>query len=1103
MTMRANTYEHAVELAKSGDFAQAESLCDTLLKKEPGNYLVLYLNASIKLLTRRYEESRGLCERLLRIRQDNPDTYNIMAAISADFDLDNDAAESWLRRALACAPDHTKALVNLANARLRKQDHEEALALYNKVLALTGGEDADALNGLGMVAADKGEPEEAVTWYEKALQRNPDDRQFLTNLISTLYALKGEDRRAEALAIAERVAGMEAPGLAAVPAFASAKSHCLWHIADKLLPAALEELTRRIKNYHVFMLPNLALLSSYEVSNAELFTVHCRAGQSIRQARLAPPFSDHPIAFTPAPRIRVGYISPDMKSHVVSHFFRGLLNHRDRGRFEIFLYSNLPEKNEDDVTRQYRASADHFTPVAAMRDLELAERIRADGVQILVEMSGYTTGNRLGALSYRPAPVQISYMGYPYTYGIEEFDYHFSDPWLDGPKNAAYFVEKTLRLPQSFLAFGDFATQAINPEPPVLRNGYVTFGSLNNSYKLNRKTVELWSRILHQVAGSRLYLNHGNYDMPATRQAVMAEFAGHGIAAERITLVTAKHPGGSHLLYYNDFDIALDSLPLTGGTTTVETLWMGVPVITLAGEAHAQRMSYSIIKNVGIDLDDCIAFDENEYVARAVALAGNPERIQRLRADIPAALETSILRDTVRFTGQFEALLIEAWNVKFPATPLEGLLSSAVHTPLEVGGVRLVVNDTLRDQFAFILREQGGWYEPESRFLQTNARFFQVFWDYAEDPGVFALPVAAGQAEGSVTLALRNAGLAALLIEKSIRHNELVNLRVAPTPESDESLPDLVRFALDYNDGAGRRVEEALRLCDANAPLVLASLRDAAGGEDNSARAILEQHGYQPYRLLPGYGLLAPLGAEAPEPSDINLFFCKPERALILEKSGLLAMGQTDISPMPTPEDTLWATSIRAKPYATACLASWENEPVSGQWGDMYRLALNLDSLARDRAHAPGQRLACANMAASILVLLAQEEATAPRLLTGIRIMADLGKRAAALEWANILIGGIAGLNGHFLDEPFLPPLEAWEEKTISDNEAEWVLTLSRVTFERLRGFSSWFTADESLAFWQGLQDHPLPGDEPRRMVDLLRRKIAAEPGRISLMADI
>jgi predicted O-linked N-acetylglucosamine transferase (SPINDLY family) len=1092
--MSVSSYEEAVRLASAGKFAEAEKICHALLAKTPNDYLTLYLSASIKLLTMCYEECRALCTRLLAINDKNADVCNMMAAISADCDGDNEETEKWLRRGLECDPNHTKLLVNLANLRLRKQDIDEARTLYQRVLDMTDGKDANALNGIGMIQAHLAQFDDAIKTYRYAYQLAPDDRQILTNLISTLYTV---NRPEEAIELAAPVAAYEHPGLAAVPAFACAKSHCLWDVADKLLPVAVHELSERIKNYHVFMLPNMALLSAYEVTNEQLLTVHRKAGESITRLRTQAPFDDYPEAFVPGKRIRLAYISPDLKSHVVSHFFRGLVNHRDRGRFELFLYSNLDEGSEDEVTELYRQNADHFINVSGMKDLELAERIRADGIQILVEMSGYTSGSRLPALVYRPAPVQIGYLGYPFSYGLEEFDFHISDPWIDGPDNDSYFVEKTIRMPQSFLSFGELYEQNIDPIAPRLKNGFITFGSLNNTYKLNRKTVELWARILHRVPGSRMYLNHPNYKLQATQDAIYAEFAKHGIERDRISIITAKHPEGAHLRYYNDMDIMLDSMPLTGGTTTAETLWMGVPVITKVGDAHPQRMSYSMIKNVGINLDDCIAFSEDEYVERAVALAENHERLDELRQTIPVAIRSSIMCDPVRFAAQMESVLIDAWNLKFPEMPIESLITGQAYSPLPAGNTQIVVHDALRDMHAYILREQHGWFEPECAFLERNATQFRQFWDFSADPGMFAVPVAVAQqaGNGGSTLAVRTPGLATVLLDQSLTHHQLHNLNVARQPSDETPPPDLVRFSLDLNDGKGSLIAPWLERMESSAPLVLVSLRNP-DGEDLSAVQLLAARGYQAYRLLPGYNLLVPHQAGAAlEPSDINLFFCKSERAQALEVQGLLCRELVEIENMPLPDATLWVDLLENLPYATAHLPSWRQQPGTGQWGDMYLLALNLYAGARDATLSPAQRFARIRMVESMFALLLQSEATAPRLLTGIRLMADSGKRQTAVQWAGVLINGLAQSSGAILNEPFLAPEVRWEQSPITGDETEWVRTAAIVASEHLHSFSSWFTEAESYLVWKGLTNNPLVSEEAQRMVNLIEHRAAVAGG--------
>lgn len=1085
------TYKNAEQLAKLGRLEEAQAMCEELLNANPDDYLTLYLSGAIYLLQREYERCRNRCTRLLEMRQDNADAFNMMAAVSADCDMDFAATEMWLKKSLACNPNHPRALVNLGNLALQKWDLTTARKYYKRVLELTGNNDAPAYNGLAGVESVRGELDKAIGYYEAALKCAPDDRQVISNLMGALYTGK---RRDDAIELALQVAGYESHGVEALSAFSCFRAHGLWEAAEPLLPSVLAELCNRVSNYRLYMISNLNLLGVYEASNEQVFAVHCRSGEAIEKMRIKPPFEDHPEAFTASKKIRLAYLSADLRSHVVTHFFKELVNCRNRGRFELFLYSNMPESEEDEVTASYRKFSDHFISVFNMSDMELAERIRADGVQILVDMGGYTTDNRLVTLSYRPAPVQIAYLGYPYTYGIKEMDYHISDPWLDGPLNAGCFIEKPLRMPQSFITIGEMFEQEINIQPPVQRNGYITFGSLNNVYKLNPQTIALMSQVLLQTSGSRLYLNHPNYYMPRTQKSVMDAFARHGITADRITMIWEKHPSGSHLRYYNEIDIVLDAMPLTGGTTTIDALWMGVPVITRVGEAHPNRLSYSIIKNTGIDLEDCIAFSEEEYVQKAVALARQPERIAMLRRGIPESMKKGILCDPIRFTAQFEATLIEAWNRKFPDVPIESLLGEDT-TDIAIGNARIVVREAASDMHTYVLKEHGRWYEQEAAFLEKNASVLGDLWDFAEDPGVFSIPVAYAQSGNyGKTVVIRQAGLSSMLLKQSIERFSLNNLLLVSNTSSANTPPDIVRFSLDCNDGSGKFIEQQAVALE-KSPLVLISLRSPAG-EDRSTFDLLKTKGYQAYRLLPGYGFLVALNeSEKLDPSWVNIFLCQSERAEILAQHGLLSNTTADIADMPTALDMFWADELRSKPYATEWVDRWLEHPAGGQWGDMYRLVLNLDAQARDPAFPSAQRQARLQVAFSIISLLIQGEATAPRLMTGIRIATDIGLRVTAVEWARALSNGLLGVAGTLLDEPFLMPFDFWEELVIPQDEVDWIRTLALIAAERLRSFSSWYTADESLAFWEELMQHPIFGNEANRMIALIKSRIRTAGG--------
>lgn len=1085
--MSAISYKQAEQLANSGRLDEAQAMCTQLLAATPNDYLILYLSGAVYLIRRDYEKCREICNKLLAIRQDNADAFNMMAAVTADWDMDFAATEQWLQKALACNPNHTKALVNLGNLALQKWDLEKATGYYQRALTLTNNKEAAAYNGLAGVEAVRNNTEKSIKYYELALDCAPGDRQIISNLMGALYTGR---RREDAIELALKVAQYEPHGLEALCAFSCFRAHALWVEAEPLLQVVLQELCNRVNSFRLYMISNLNMLGVYEASNQQLFEIHRHSGESIEKMRIQPPFSDHPAAFMATKRIRLAYLSADLKNHVVTHFFKELVNCRNRGRFELFLYSVLPEEDEDEVTALYRQYADHFIPVFNLTELQLAERIRADGIHILVDMGGYTSDNRLVALSYKPAPVQISYLGYPYTYGLRQMDYHISDPWLDGPNNAGFCVEKPLRMPQSFITIGEMFEQEINPEPPVMRNGYVTFGSLNNAYKLNPQTVARMSEVLLRTPNSRMILNHPNYYMPATQQSVIETFARHGVSEDRITIIHAKHPSDSHLRYYNDIDIMLDAMPLTGGTTTIDALWMGVPVITKVGEAYPQRLSYSIIKNTGLDLDDCIAFTEDEYVNLAVALAAQPDRIARLRAEIPTAMKQGILCDPIRFTAQFEALLIEAWNRKFPDTPIESLLGED-KCEIAIGDSRMVIRDSAGDQHAYALREQGDWYEPEAAFLAKNAHLWRCFWDYADDPGVFSIPFASQQKPPEETIAIRRSGLSSILIKDSIERFGLGSLQVCPVAPGNGQLPDLIRFSIDCNDGTGQLIAHEERAME-NGPVILASLRSPAG-EDSSAYRLLKDKGYMPFRLLPGYDLLIAVSeGEKLDSSCVNLFFCQDGNANLLEQKGTLARNAEDIAEMPAASDAHWVKRLQGLTYAKELLDTWKAAPPSGQWGDMYMLALNLESIGSDNSRAPAQRWACLNMAHTIMALLIQGEATPARLMTAIRIAAGIGLRTTAAMWVQALAGGIQDLEEIILDEPFLMPLAEWDNQSLPPDHSSWIKAAMQVVFERLRNFSSWYSLDASKAFWQQFVGHALFGMEAKRMLELIEDRIKA-----------
>lgn len=1084
-------YQEAVHLAKAGQLVSAEAVCRQLLKESPDNYQVLYLMCSTNFLLHRYEDSRTYCYRILELNYKNVDVYNLLAAISEEYDKNAAETEKWLRLGLTCDPCNRKLLVSLGNHKYFEGALNEAQSLFEQATS-SQAPNADAIGGLAMIAGKTGDFDRAISGYKQALELDPTATTTLKNLISTLYQI---DRKEEAIHYTLLAATMENPGIAAVLALAVAKKHCLLDAVERLLPVALDELGKLPADSLLYSTSSLSFLSEASISNEQMCSVHRQAGEVIRRNLQHAPYQDYPGAFSKAAPIRVGYLASDFNAHVLGHFFRGLVNFRDRRQFDIYLYSNLASDKEDSTTQQYRAAVEHFINVFDMTDAELARRIHEDGIHILVEMNGHLGASRLPVLAYRPAPVQIAYLNYPYTYGMTEVDYVISDPWLNGEENANYFDEQPLEMPQSFLTIGDYYEKEIAVEPARNRKGYLTFGSLGNIYKLNKKTIQLWSRILSLVPDSRMYLNHPAYDLQTSREAVLAEFSRNGIPSDRVDIVWERHPSGSHLRYYNAMDISLDTLPLTGGTTTVDSLWMAVPVITLVGQAHAQRLSYSIINNAGVNMDDCISFSEDEYVQRAVDLAGNPARLDELRASIPDAMHRSILCDPASFTRQMESLYIRAWNKKFPTRQIGEQMAANenIGLALDDTGCSVVVKNDVNDMYCYVLREQQEWFEAESSFLLNIGHVFKNFWDFAEDPGMYAIPVANAQSgTDGQSLAIRSSEVFSELILESVNLNGLHNLTVASSPDECQPLPDLVRFSLDYNDGEGNLLAPWVDMVDMSSPLILVSLHNQQGS-DFSAMPVLAERGYQSYRLLPGYGLLVPHRFGDPMyASDINLFFCKPDRAEQLAAHGLLCLALEEIQDMPASDASLWKEMLADCTYASAHLASWVDHAPVGKWGEMYLTALNLHAGAKDATLSPSQRYARIQLLQTIISLLIQGEATAPRLLTAIRVMADIGNRESAVQWANVLVNGLQGTSGTVFDEPFLVPEKIWEALSVDADEMQWAYSVALASMERLSRFSSWFTGEQGLAVWQPCLDYPWLHEMANNMVELIQERAAA-----------
>lgn len=625
-------------------------------------------------------EAAALYAKVLSLAPRHPDALSLLGVLKAQAG-DNAGAETLLRRAIAADPGEASHHNNLGNVLLNLGKVDEARTCYLRSLDLRP-EDAKTLNNLGTVLKRQGRTEEAERAYRVSLRIAPDYAEAWANLGNLLQdrnqveaavdcqrhalslkpdyvialnnlgtALRRLGRYGEAILALRRALDL-------APRYGEAASNLAECLKEQGEAAEALGYYRRAvaaapteSRVHTNLL--LALNGVPGLSREEVFAEHRRWAE-----RHADPLTPAMPAFAnprdPDRRLRIGYLSPDFRRHSCAYFIEPILEHHDRKAVEVTCYASLPPDGADKVTERLHDWSDRWRDVARMADEAVARLVREDGIDILVDLAGHTMGSRLRVLAHRPAPVQASYLGYPNSPGMKGVDARLVDAWTDPPGlTDAYATEELIRLPGGFLCY----------RPPVdgpearREPGPLTFGSFNNLAKVTPGVIALWAEVLNAVPGSRLFLKAKALADEDTRRKVTTKFAAQGIAPDRLDLM-GWILDGSPLAAYGRIDIGLDPFPYNGTTTTCEALWMGVPVVTLAGDRHAGRVGISLLRRVG--LSDLAAETPADYVAKAVALAADADRRNALRRDLRAMMAG--LTDGAAFTRNLEAAYRDLWR---------------------------------------------------------------------------------------------------------------------------------------------------------------------------------------------------------------------------------------------------------------------------------------------------------------------------------------------------------------------------------------------------------------------------------------------------------
>ena len=407
----------------------------------------------------------------------------------------------------------------------------------------------------------------------------------------------------------------------------------------------------------LFAMQLMAVNYSAELSPEVVADMHFRWGDAMIASTAGENRPPAPSA-TPKTRLKVGYVSGDYRNHSCSYFLEPLLASHDPERVDVYCY--MTEAGGDDATLRYRRSVAHWRELHGQTDLEAIEMIQNDGIDILMDLSGHTSGARPGIFARKPSTLQATWLGYPNTTGLSTVDYRLTDAFADPPGlTERFYREQLYRLPH-FLCYRPPEFTPRVGKLPAMRNGYVTFGCFNNSNKITDEVVAVWAGIMRRVEGSHIFLKTSNLGDQLTLDAFRSKFEKNGIEAERIECFPSFPNKYDHLMTYGEVDLALDPFPYNGTTTTFESLWMGVPMVTLIGQVHAGRVGHSILSGIGLDELSCP--DVTRYAEAAVALARDVPRIGAYRSTLRDRLSRSPLMDAKSFAQSVESAYFDMWT---------------------------------------------------------------------------------------------------------------------------------------------------------------------------------------------------------------------------------------------------------------------------------------------------------------------------------------------------------------------------------------------------------------------------------------------------------
>ncbi len=1111
---------------KSGDIGKAIVHLQRTIELDSTNADALNDLGAAWLETGRYDKARHSLECAVKNNPSSPVAYRNLANLHVRLGDPRNSAECF-RQALDRSPQDHELRMQLADALHLSGNSVAAMEEFRTVAEQNPG-NALAWRRLAETAAESGRRKDAIAWYRRTLDAEPRQPGALNNLG---ILLSDDGQYEEAAKVLEQAVRIQ-------PDFETSLHNLggIYHLQNRheesvdAYKRALE-----IDSLNKLTLSNFIAVTNYrhQGDSSLVNELHSSFRCSLAPERARATIKHEKYVLN-GRRLRVGYLSPDFRRHSVAYFIEPLIEGHDRGRFEVYCYSDVTKP--DSVTERLRALTEHWRDVSSNSDEKLAERIREDQIDLLVDLAGHTAGNRLPVFAQKPAPVQLAYLGYPATTGLPELDYRLTDGIADPPQAAEREYSETLvRLPHTFLCYRPpHSAPQVAPFDPG--DGTVTFGSFNELRKVSPELIQCWCRILDGARGSKLLLKATPLVDSGTRARVERCFEAAGISSHRIELLGHTATVEEHLALYARVDVALDTFPYNGTTTTCEALYMGVPVVTLAGKAHAGRVGASLLTS--LQLPELVAASEDEYVGKAITLAADQEQRKSYVDTLRSRILASPLCDAQSFVEAMETSYLRCWDHWQNA---DVKVHEKISMPLEVAGAidletrngsRMVLPDDLDQLTTYVLLEQEDWFEDETTFLRKFLSPGMRVLDVGANFGVYTLLAAQSVGPNGRVYSVEPASTTARWLRANVALNNFGNVEIFEHALSDKSgelrlssqagsecnrlVDDTSQFQrgelvkvlrldefahkcgiesvdfvkLDAEGAEKQIIDGGRRFLDQESPLVMFEIKSGQDIDLDLVRKFSDL-GYEPLRLVPGLGLLAPVDLSQPlDPYSLNLFACESERRNTLHQRGLAAEeGVDQATARQAAEAEVW-NYLGSRDYARSLVDGWKSRIGSkrSKFETQWMRMLGHFVAAADVNSAPTTRLASLEAAFELVAGAGSEIGPAARLSSLARIAWALGYRSQAAEALSALVD-LGDQGEAAFDWPFLPASPHFDSVDPGEELDAWCQACALDQFECLRTFSSYFLNEEGRQSLERLKGNPFqrPELERRRLLVRLR----------------